>query len=600
VSGEGSPACKTSAAAENLADRQRAAYPPKPEQAATAGSPVRHGLIVRGAPPAAKRLVKENEMSAAKPIRFSEMSRGGDEPLVALGNSDLMSIPGLPSTPDIKPPQARWVERYDFSLDGFSDFDLPKPKTKEEEDRLVRGFLSGLRKLFDHESNWPFVKLFRLSLDYCMRCQTCSEACHVYLASGRQEIYRPTYRSEVLRRIYQKYFTPSGKLLGSFVGADVELNAKTVWRLLELAYRCNICRRCAQVCPVGVDNALLTREIRKLFSQEMGIAPTELLRKGSRQQLKVGASTGMNPAGLRNVVESMEEDIAEKTGRKIKIPVDKKGADILLIHNAGEFLAWPENPAAFAILFDAAGISWTLSSETVGYDAVNYAAWFDDVELARIALRHVSIAKELAVKKIVVGECGHAHKAICVLADRILPGNLSTDQIRRESCLPLFLEIVKSGAVKFDARKNYFSITLHDSCNVVRLMGIVQPQRDVIQAICRQPLREMAPHGVHNYCCGGGGGFAIMNTLNFGQWRDNVAARMKVKQVLDAFKDVLDPSVSKYVIAACSNCKGAIRDAITHYGLWDKYRIHYGGLVDLMVNAMVDLPRPYIDWPDGA
>jgi Fe-S oxidoreductase len=535
-------------------------------------------------------------MSEPKVIRIKDIGRAGDEPLVTLKSEDLMAIPQLGETPAINPPQAKWLERYDFSLDGFSDFDLPKPKNKEEEDRLVKGFLSGLQKLFDPQSNWPFVKIFRLSLDYCVRCQTCSEACHVYVGSGRQEIYRPTYRSEVLRRLYQKYFTTSGKLLGSFVGADVELNAKTVWRLLELAYRCNVCRRCAQVCPVGVDNALLAREIRKLFSQEMGIAPTELFKKGTRQHLKQGSTTGMNPAGFKNTIEFMEEEIAEKTGRQIKIPVDKKGADILVIHNAGEFLAWPENPAAFAILFDAAGINWTLSSETVGYDAVNYAAWFDDFELARIALRHAQIAKDLGVKKIVVGECGHAHKALCVLSDRVLPGNLSSSEMPRESCLPLFWEIVKSGAVKFDPAKNDFPITLHDSCNVVRLMGIVQPQREVIKAICKQPLREMAPHGVHNYCCGGGSGFAIMNSLNFGQWRDNVSTRVKVKQVLDAFNDILDPAIDKYVIAACSNCKGTIRDAIKHYGLWDKYHISYGGLVDLMVNAMVDLPQPYLEW----
>ena len=200
--------------------------------------------------------------------------------------------------------------------------------------------------------------------------------------------------------------------------------------------------------------------------------------------------------------------------------MDKKGADILLIHNAGEFLSWPENPAAFAILFDAAGINWTLSSELVGYDAVNYAVWFDDVELARIALRHVSIARDLGVKKIVVGECGHAHKALCVIADRVLPGDLSLSEMPRESCLPLLWDIVRSGAIRFDPSRNDFPITLHDSCNVVRLMGIVQPQREIVKAVCAQPVREMAPHGVHNYCCGGGSGFAIMDTLNFSQWRE--------------------------------------------------------------------------------
>ena len=51
-----------------------------------------------------------------------------------------------------------------------------------------------------------------------------------------------------------------------FKGEHIELNAATLGRLRESAYRCTLCRRCAQACPIGVDNALLTREIRKLYS----------------------------------------------------------------------------------------------------------------------------------------------------------------------------------------------------------------------------------------------------------------------------------------------------------------------------------------------
>jgi len=531
-----------------------------------------------------------------KPIRFRDVARSGDEPLASLDTQDLIKLDPLDEQPPLGTPRTRWLETYDFSLDGFSDFDLPKPKTPAERDRLVQAFLSGLEKLFDPQNNWTFLKALKLSMDYCLRCQTCSEACHVYLASGKQEIYRPTFRSEVLRRIYQRHCTLPGKWLGSLVGADIDLNFETVWRLLEMSYRCNVCRRCTMVCPVGIDNALIAREIRKLFSQELGIAPPELLRKGTRKHLEAGSSTGMTPAGFKNTLEFIEEIIEEKTGRKINVHVDKKGADILLIHNAGEFLSWPEGPAAFSILFDAAGIDYTLSSDLLGYDAVNYGVWFDDVELGRVALRHVKIAQELGVNKIVVGECGHAHKAICVTADRVLPGEYSLPEIPRESCLPLLRDIVKSGAIQLDPSRNDFPVTLHDSCNVVRLMGIVRPQREIIQAICAQPLREMTPHGVWNYCCGGGGGFAIMDTLNFSDWRNNVSARMKVKQILDAFQDVLGPDTDKYVVAACSNCKGAIRDAIAHYGLKEKFGIWYGGLTDLIVNAMTDLPQPYIEW----
>ncbi|MEW6044981.1 MAG: (Fe-S)-binding protein [Bacillota bacterium] len=528
-----------------------------------------------------------------------DMARKGDQPLVSLRVEDLMSIPHLEEEDPIQPPPPSWAEKYDRSLDGFTTVGLTKPRTPEEEDDLVSRFLSGLKKLFDPQENWTFCQPLRLSLEYCMKCQTCSEACHVYLASGRQEIYRPSYRAEVLRRIWQRYFTPSGRLLRSLVGADVELNWQTIARLAESAHRCTLCRRCTQYCPMGVDNGLITRELRKLLSQELGIAPAEIIEKGAVQQLRVGSSTGMRPSGFRDTIEFLEEEIGERIGRPIKIPVDKKGADILLLHNAGEFLSWPENPAAFAILLDAAGISWTLSSEPLGYDAVNYGLWNDDVEFARIAVRQARIAKELGVKKIVIGECGHATKAMVVIADRVLTGDLSSSEIPRESCLPLLAEIVRKQAIRFDPSRNNFPVTLHDPCNLSRAMGIVQPQREILKAISPQ-FRELTPSGVHNYCCGGGSGFAICNSYNFPTWRHKVGARMKVRQVLEAFAQELDPEryPFKYVCAPCSNCKGTLRDAISHYGLWEKHRVNYGGLVELMVNAMADLDKPFIDFED--
>jgi Fe-S oxidoreductase len=341
-----------------------------------------------------------------------------------------------------------------------------------------------------------------------------------------------------------------------------------------------------------VDNSLISHEIRKIFSQEMGIAPKELHESGTVQQLKVGSSTGIAPKALGNIISFMEDEIEEKTGKKIKIPVDKEGADILLLHNAGEFIAWPENTEAFAIIFEAAGLNWTLSSELAGYDAVNYGVWYDDFQFAKIALRHAEIAKELRVKKISVGECGHAHKAMMVIADRVLTGDLN---IPRESAIPLLADIVMNNKIKIDPGRNNFPITLHDPCNMVRLMGIVEPQRQILRKICPQ-FREMEPHGVENYCCGGGSGFAIMQSMNFPDWRSAISGRVKLKQVLETFQDVISPDIPKYVCAPCSNCKGQIRDLFNYYSVFEKCNIFYGGLVELIANAMVDIKKPFIEW----
>jgi Fe-S oxidoreductase len=529
------------------------------------------------------------------PIRLEDMSRSDRRPLTHLENDGLMPLPAPlddPSKDHNWPPLSEQVrERYECSLDDTCAVSIPRPKSKEQEDQLVGKFLSGLDKLFTRENNWTFLQPLVLTMEHCAKCQTCSEACHIFEASGHNELYRPTFRSEIMRRLYFKH-VGNGGLLSAWQHGDIQLNWPLVARLIELAYRCNLCRRCAQTCPIGADNGLVAHELRKLFSMEMGIAAKEIHDNGSMLQLKVGSSTGMNAEVVKDNIAFIDEDTTEKTGIKVETPWDVEGADVLLIHNAGEILAWPENPGAFALILTAAGIKWTLSSELAAYDSINYGLWYDDAQFARVAIKHAEAARKLKVKKIVLGECGHAHKALSVIADRVLIGDLN---VPRESSMTLLRDIVMSGRLKLDPSRNDFPVTLHDPCNLVRLMGVVEPQREVIRQICPK-FREMEPHGVDNYCCGGGSGFAIMSGHNFPDWRFHVSGRKKLEQVFNAFADCMDPSVPKYLCAPCSNCKGQFRDLLAYYNLWENHRILYGGLVELIVNAMADVRPGFIEW----
>lgn len=125
-------------------------------------------------------------------------------------------------------------------------------------------------------------------------------------------------------------------------------------------------------------------------------------------------------------------------------------------------------------------------------------------------------------------------------------------------------------------------------------MGIVEPQRRILREICPQ-FREMTPHGAENYCCGGGSGFAITGGMNFPDWKMTISGRMKVKQIVDAFQDVISPDIKKLVCAPCSNCKGQMRDLFRYYELGSKCGIGYTGLVEFIVNAMVDNKEPFIN-----
>ena len=57
-----------------------------------------------------------------------------------------------------------------------------------------------------------------------VKCQTCSDECPVFTSSGREEIYRPIFRGEVLRRIINKYINKENIIHQKLSGSDIDLN----------------------------------------------------------------------------------------------------------------------------------------------------------------------------------------------------------------------------------------------------------------------------------------------------------------------------------------------------------------------------------------
>ena len=121
---------------------------------------------------------------------------------------DLKNIPELPvdmHTMPWKPFTDEQKAKVACILDEVCVLNIPKPQTPQEEEELVNKFLDGMRKLFTKENNWTFLPMLETSMDYCAQCNSCSEACHLYEMSGKHEMYRPNFRSEIFRRIYKQY-----------------------------------------------------------------------------------------------------------------------------------------------------------------------------------------------------------------------------------------------------------------------------------------------------------------------------------------------------------------------------------------------------------
>lgn len=88
---------------------------------------------------------------------------------------------------------------------------------------------------------------------------------------------------------------------------------------------------------------------------------------------------------------------------------------------------------------------------------------------------------------------------------------------------------------------------------------------------------------------------SVMSQTNFTDWKVNIAGRVKFRQVVEAFGDHPGPEVKKYVCVPCLNCKMQFRDLFKHYDAWGTYGIAFGGLAELIVNAMVGIHKPFIE-----
>src|SRR4030043_7600 len=197
-----------------------------------------------------------------KTIHIDDFSRPGGQ-VAEIDPAELLPLPP-PYDKMEKPPIRKLTDdqrkRMDASLDGGVAIGLAPPTSPEEEKAFIEKFRAGLEKLFSDQDNWTFLQPLVHTLEYCVKCQICSDACPVYVSSGRQEIYRPTMRPELLRRIVSTYIKKEHPLLRKLKASDIDLNWQTLARLAELAYRCTLCRRCAQLCLLGCDNALISRE----------------------------------------------------------------------------------------------------------------------------------------------------------------------------------------------------------------------------------------------------------------------------------------------------------------------------------------------------
>jgi len=409
-------------------------------------------------------------------------------------------------------------------------------------------------------------RALKVYMDACVKCGACTDKCHYFLGTGDPK-NMPVARQDLLRTVYRRYFTWTGKFFPWLVGAK-NLTKELLEDWYSYFHQCSQCRRCAVYCPYGIDTAEFSMAARDIMDH-IGIGQkysNEIIAKVH----KIGNNLGLPEPALINTLEGLEEDIEEETGVIVRLPVDQKGADILLITPSADFFAEPhvDGLIGYAKVFHQAGVSWTLSS--YASEAANFALFIGSYEqMQQVSMRIRQAAIDLGVKRIIIGECGHAWRVAYSFWNTLIGPFDFLDQsypIPQHIC-EFTYDLIEQGKLNLDKSKNdHMTLTYHDSCNVSRATrmgnkvgGQFEIPRAIIKACCNN-FYDMAADTIHEntYCCGGGGGLLT---------DDLIELRVKgASPRMHALKDVVEQHGVTHMAAICAICKTQFAKVMPKYG----------------------------------
>lgn len=486
------------------------------------------------------------------------------------GEEGILEIPKL--TPDSMKSHGPWVSKPEFQADMAFPIDFKMPDSVAEygdADTLVENWKErALDKMADLKGRYRSLQVF---LDICVKCGACTDKCHYYIGSADPK-NMPVARQDLLRKVYRRYFTFAGKFFGKigkpeFVGA-ADLTEDVVKDWYNYYHQCSQCRRCSVFCPYGIDTAEISMAAREILDH-IGMGQkycTEIMGKLN----KIGNNLGLPEAALADTLEGLEEDIYDETGVEVKLPLDKKGADILLVTPSADFFAEPhvDGLMGYAKVLHELNLDWTLSS--YASEGANFGMFIGSYEnMRKISLRVRKAAEDLGVKRIVFGECGHAWRVAYSFLNTLagpfdfLDQNYPVPQHILEITEPALRE----GKLNIDKSKNDdMVLTFHDSCNVARGSrmgdkpgGQFELPRNVIKAVCNNYV-DMHADTIKDatFCCGGGGGILTDDLMD---------VRVKGAQPrMEALKNVTNEKGVTHMAAICAICKSQFTKVIPYYG----------------------------------
>ena len=333
------------------------------------------------------------------------------------------------------------------------------PLTMEEVERTGR---TGVNTIAD------FTRQQLLSLDACMECGRCEDACP---ATASNKPLSPKAVVIDLRGLMSRG------------GGNVHttIHDETLWA-------CTMCQACVEECPVLIGHVDLISDMRRDLIGEGKFSgpPAKALQQIGNQS---------NPYGRPN-----SERLAWAEGLDVPTVEVNPGFEYLLwIGCAASFDPRAQKVArATAQLLNEAKVNFAVlgTKERCTGDPARRIG--DEFLYQQLAQANVETLTRHKAKKIVT-PCPHCYNTL----KNEYPQFGGDYQVQHHS--QLLAELIGTGRLS-NGTSTGEPVTLHDPCYLARVNREVDATRAVIGAATDAQFREMPRHGKKTFCCGAGGG----------------------------------------------------------------------------------------------
>ena len=341
-----------------------------------------------------------------------------------------------------------------------------------------------------------FTQQQLLSLDACMECGRCEEACPAF-ATGKP--LSPKKVVQDLKSLMGWTLTSRGPpILDGQTPAlsrrprmlhNETIEADTLWS-------CTTCSACVRVCPVRVDPLTLLTDMRRNRVGESALSGTAAIALRRMQ------SSG-NPWGLPAAERA---DWAEGIGA----PTAKENPNFEVLYwvgCAGSYDRRAQRVArAFVKLLKHAKVNFAILGREEKCTGDSARRLGDEFLFQELAQANIATLARYNVRKIVT-HCPHCLNSL--LNDYPQFGG-NYEVIHHTQFLEQLLakgRLAAAGAVSPEG-----ALTYHDPCYLARVNGVHQPPRNLLKLASDTPssppidLREMPRRREKTFCCGAGGG----------------------------------------------------------------------------------------------